>query len=53
MPRTAQNTQAETPDEALLAFVRALAKRAALADHRAEVARIQALTQARATPDQA
>lgn len=48
MRNAAQNQQDLTPDEAMLAFVRELAKRAALIDHRAEVARLQSLTQARA-----
>ncbi|WIG52520.1 MAG: hypothetical protein OJF48_003439 [Afipia sp.] len=48
MASPAQSRLGPGPGEDVLAVVRALAKRRALLDHQAEVARLQALSQARA-----
>lgn len=48
MAQTARKLAESAPGEDVLAVVRALAKRRALLDHQAEVARLQALSQARA-----
>lgn len=53
MPAIARPTAKPALDDDILAVVRALAKRRALLDHEAEVARIKALSQTRAAAQQA